>query len=42
MQDHDGNRPHGIYSAHAVCTGLPNLGLALALLLINTIMGAQT
>ncbi len=42
MQDHDGNRHHGISSAHAACTGLPNLDLALALLLINTIMGAQT
>jgi len=42
MQDHDGNRYHENSSTPAEGTGLPVFGLALALLLISTIVGAQT
>ena len=42
MQDHDGNRYHENSCTLAEGTGLPALGLALALLLISTIVGAQT
>jgi hypothetical protein len=40
MQNHDGNRYHAKSGTHAEGTGFPVLGLTLALLLINTIMGA--
>ena len=42
MQDHDGNRYHADSSFDAEGTSLPVLGLALALLLISTEVGAQT
>jgi len=42
MQDRNGNRYPTSSGTHAEGTGLPVPGLALALLLISTIEGAQT